>query len=272
MRFPSNLKRKGKIYPGKERRKQPKYFTYNSTIDSLVYPENYKYEFPIQPKMWLDFNKDSLVLDSNGKIKEVKDFLDSSIIATQYTESDRPVYNETNNYIDFTSGTYLDLNLDFIINSDHYTLAVLSDSDSTLDVVYGAVNGNNGSDSPHIGFRGIDNYRIDYWGKNFRPATTRFNTGEFNLVSWEWINNTSKEVRCNGEIEDNTTDAGSITGVSGGGRLGDQVVGNTSLFKIKEIIFLTGSEISLDNKEKLEGYLAKKYNLTSKLPDGHTYK
>jgi hypothetical protein len=37
------------------------------------------------------------------------------------------------------------------------------------------------------------------------------------------------------------------------------------------VLFVSGSEIPTEDREKIEGYLAWKWGINSKLPSGHTY-
>jgi hypothetical protein len=239
-----------------------------------VYPSVYKFSDYIDISIlesWYDFTDTSTITTDSFGVTQVEDKSNNSYTATQTVDSHKAPYD--GNVISFTENKFLDLNLDYIANQNHFCIAVLKQTDY-LDCVYGAVLGNSGSNSPHIGFKGGNppsSYRIDIWGNNFRPSVVNFDFSNYNIVVWEWIDGNSRKVKCNGYLEGSTTTNKSIGLPDGGGRLGSDVVGNTSNFDIREIIFVTGSEVTNDNEEKLEYILALKHGLINQFNPNHPY-
>jgi hypothetical protein len=240
----------------------------------MIYPTRYKIEDYIDSSIlesWYDFTDSSTVTTDSYGVNQVEDKSDNNYTATQTVNSNKALYD--GNALSFAENKFLDLNLDYIANQNHFCIAVLKQTDY-LDGVYGAVNVNSGSNSPLIGFKGGNppsSYRIEFWGNNFRPNVVNFNFSNYNIVVWEWLDSTSRSVKCNGYLEGSTTTNESIGLPDGGGRLGSNVVGKTSNFDIKEIIFVTGSEVTNDNVEKLEYILALKHGLINQFNPDHPY-
>jgi len=163
----------------------------------------------------------------------------------------------------------LSVNLDFLANVSHSAFIVTKPT--VFQNLYGAANGSAGANSLHVGFNGTS-YRMNYWSNDYGPArTANFVAGSANIMNYIWTSGTSKQILANGKSEGTNASAGVIGTMSGGGRIGSVVGQGFFGGDIAEIIILTGS-VSAADREKLEGYLAHKWGLTTNLASAHPYK
>lgn len=105
----------------------------------------------------------------------------------------------------------------------------------------------------------------------YPPIGNEYIMGEHNLISFRWLTGVGKEAFANGFSQGSNTSAGSISPMRNGGRILCVVTHGCMQANIKEIIFVTGSNISSDTDERLTGYLAHKWAIQDKLPTNHPY-
>lgn len=184
-----------------------------------------------------------------------------------------PTYS--NNAVYFNGvDRYLNVDLDFLAGVSHAAFIVLQNNNYVN--IYGAAEEGAGANSLHVGFIDMYTYRMNYWGNDWNPAiTSHYRYGATNILNYIWISGDTKQIYANGgyEWDSGTGTAGVVGTMAGGGRIGS-VVGQGFLdAMIQEIILYTGDSNVLDaNRQKIEGYLASKYGLTSLLPDTNPYK
>ena len=122
--------------------------------------------------------------------------------------------------------------------------------------IYGAVTGGYGSDSLHVGFYSNTSLLMNYWGNDFNPTIVN-KTNDYNLLAFKWLPGTGKSASINYVNSPSTTsDAGPIGTMSGGGAIGNVVRNFEIPYEgyIKEIIFLTGSNITDANIKTINDY------------------
>jgi len=227
--------------------------------------------------LWLDADDASTI--TGATVSTWQDKSGNSRDATQGTAANQPTdtaagmngkhvltFDGSTDYMNFGTG------LDFLAGVSHSAFIVTKMTGSAD--IYGAANGSAGSSSLHVGFSSLTNYRMNYWGNDFGTATTaNFHSGEGNVVNYVWIPGGTKQILANGSVEGTSgaTHAGTITAMSGGGRISNVVGHGYYGGYIAEIIMITGA-VTLEERETIEGYLAHKWGLEAYLPAAHPYK
>ncbi len=164
----------------------------------------------------------------------------------------------------------LNVDLDFMAGVNHSAFIVTKPT--IYSNIYGAANGSAGANSLHVGFANATTYRINYWGNDYGPAVTaNFVAGSANLMNYIWTSGTNKQIMANGKSEASASTTGVIGTMSGGGRIGRAVGQSFFGGDIAEFIAVTGN-VSAADRQKMEGYLAHKWGLTTQLDAAHTYK
>lgn len=168
-----------------------------------------------------------------------------------------------------TSG-YFNVDLDSLSGVSHSSFMVTKTT--TFTDIYGAAGSSSGANSLHVGFFNAASYRMNYWGNDYSTAlTANFKPTEANLLNFVWTSGTSKQILANGSSEGIRTSAGTIGTMSGGGRIGRVVNHGYYGGDIAEFIIVTGV-VSLTDRQKMEGYLAHKWDLEANIPIGHPHK
>jgi hypothetical protein len=170
----------------------------------------------------------------------------------------------------FDGSSHFNLDLNFLAGASHSAFVVLEATNYVN--IYGAADPGRGGNSFHAGFTNANNYRLNFWGNDYQPSFRSFNRGRTNMVNWEWINNTSKSIYANGNLEGTINQRGQIGTMSGGGRIGNVVRQGIFQGRIKEIIILLNNDITTENRNKIEGYLAWKWGFVDTLPNNHPFK
>lgn len=164
------------------------------------------------------------------------------------------------------------LNLDFLAGQDHQSFIVLRNYNFTN--IYGALGGGVSANSLHIGFQNSTTYRMNFWGNDYAPViSAAYRSNARNIVSFDWQSTTStKTARANGTLEGSTNQYGLIGVMNGGGRIGNVVGQGFLQADLCEIVFLLNANITLLNRQRMEGYLAHKWGLVENLPANHPFK
>ncbi len=250
----------------------------NAGADQTVYMGASTPWLPSQlnPQAWYDADDSTTVIQSGGVVSEWRDKTSNNRHATQSSVGNRPtvVANAMNtlNVINLNgSNQFLNLNLDYLAGVSHSAFIVTRAT--SYNNIYGAANGSAGASSLHVGFYSSSYYRMNYWGDDWNGAIgSQFNLSGGNVLNFVWQPTVSKEIFANGSSQGSTTNAGTIASLSlaGGGRIGNIVGQGYYGGDIAEMVFITGT-VSQANRQNMEGYLAHKWGLKSRLPSGHPY-
>jgi hypothetical protein len=239
----------------------------------------------ISTALWLDAADASTITESGGAVSQWDDKSGNSRHAVQATANDQPVYTASsliNNKpaIDFTTNRVTTLvtptipNNTIASNLPIFVLGVFYNrySASTFQSPIGARQGGGswwtflrpiGGTDIEIGFHG----GAPYWSGDY-------STNQSALISWSVDSTSTLNTHLNGVLIQNASIGAFTTQLDspltiGAGSTAQATEDYEGL--IGEIIFLT-SEISVSNRQKLEGYLARKWGLTANLPSDHPYK
>lgn len=237
----------------------------------------------INTQLWLDASDSSTVIDelSSVFVSQWNDLSGNDRHASQADQSLMPAYQSSLETLSFVGGDFLALDLDFLANSDHSAFIVIETTGPFRSNIYGAVDTSEpASHRLHVGFSdgsyGLGgDYQINNWGDDARfTPTSVFRSNDVNLLQYEWLIGTQKSVFANGHLEGSVASAGGIETMSGGGRL----IGAFDSFydrmnaDVYEVIFITDSNLTTENYDRITGYLAHKWGLEGELPIGHPYK
>jgi prepilin-type N-terminal cleavage/methylation domain-containing protein len=229
----------------------------------------------IATNLWLDAAATSSLTFPTLSVTGVQTWFDKSGNNRSASQSDvdsMPVITDGGLLFDGVDD-FFEVDLDFLAGTDHqsYIVADVLGSHSNF---YGATRGDQGNESLHVGFENASTYRVNFWSDDYWPSvTSNYNSGvsAINLLSYKWEAGVGKEVFANGYSEGSNTSAGNIGTMSDGGRILCVVSQGCMNVIIYEMIFVTGSNITTDNDERITGYLAHKWGLESKLPGTHPY-
>lgn len=228
----------------------------------------------ISTALWLDAADSSTITESGGAVSVWADKSGNGRDASQTTSASQPAYGTQtvngHNVVTFDgSDDCFDVDLDFLADKSHSAFFVTLARNYV--VFYGAANGNQGSNSLHIGFDG-GNYEVSYWGSGFEVSIgAAFVHDEVNALNFVWDNNTGRRVWANGHLEGSTSLTGIIGVMSGGGRIADVCGKPVYSGDIAEVVFYEGV-LPDAVRQKTEGYLAHKWGLEANLPADHPYK
>lgn len=217
-----------------------------------------KYQFDFQVQLWLDAS-DASTVDLNGN--SVSAWRDKSVYkrhATQSNAAAQPLYSYSS--LQFNGNHFFNVDLDFLAGTSHSSFTVIQNT--TYTNIYGAATGGLSANSLHIGFFNASQYRMNYWGNDYYPPiSANYKVGQYNLINFDWINNSSKTARANRSVEGTLNQQGTIGTMAGGGRILNVVGQGIMTCNIKEMIFITGSTVTEENRAKIANYLTTKWGL-----------
>lgn len=228
----------------------------------------------ITTQLWLDAD-DAGTITLNAGLFQWADKSGNSRHATQGTASAQPSLTSAalggRDVLTFdATDDLLAVDLDFLAGVSHSAFIVTKTT--TYSNIYGAATQNSGANSLHVGFRDAGSYRMNYWANDWYPGiASPFVANEANLLNFVWTNNTSKQIYANAVSQGVSNQQGTIGTMAGGGRIGRTTNHPFYGGDIAEIVMITGAVDPAD-KERMEGYLAHKWGLQNKLPEGHAYK
>lgn len=227
----------------------------------------------LSTQLWLDqadASSISQVSHNNTRITQWNDKSGNERHATQVNTGLQPVISGGGVFFDGVDD-FLNVDLDFLAGTDHQ--AYIVDSISNFSNFYGATTGGSSSQSLHVGFQNNSRFRVNFWGNDYNPNIgSEYIFGEQNLLSFQWLTGVGKSVYANGSLQGSNGSAGLINVMRDGGRILCVVGQGCMQANIKEIIFVTDSDITVDTDARLTGYLAHKWSIEDKLPTGHPYK
>jgi ribosomal protein L13E len=209
----------------------------------------------------------TITMDSSNKVSEWRDRSGNNRHATQTTESLKPTYISNGSV--YFSGSYFNVNLDWLANSSH--MAFIVTKNLNYAYIYGAkTNSGNNNNKLHVGFASSTSFGVNYWNDGHTPtiSNTSYLDIGYNLLSFKWMQGSNRSAFSNGiQNGTNSATAPAIGLPSGGGIIGSAIVGTIANYNgfIKEIIFLTNTNITDSNINTINSYLMTKYNLNTNL-------
>ena len=218
--------------------------------------------------LWLDAADASTITHSSNAVSQWSDKSGNSNHATQGTAANQPTLVSDRIEFDGTNDYLLGSN--FVLENAHSIFAVAkSDSNGyrrllngNTDQYYYFGNGNGSNDFATF-------YGNGTWtdANTNSPASNVSNTSLLGVIS----NGTNATPFFNGTAL--STKSSNMGGNAPAGLLIGKYVGDLQYWdgEIAEIIIIN-SDLSTIDREKVEGYLAHKWGLTSSLPSSHTYK
>lgn len=225
----------------------------------------------INPFIWLDPNDDSkITLDSNNCFSRINDKLGSINNFVQNTASLRPLAGEFNNKrilvfdgIDDFIRTEVQVN--FGSNVDFYFVVKYSNSNriGLFDSAPG---------SPYV----LRNYGINTfeWWPNSPSLNINSAINEFEIIlfRYQFINNQrSIAISLNGNAL-NTASSSSTSSAAWKFLTIGSINTNAAMFNGAVASFILAPNLNASDTDKMFGYLAHNFQLTSKLPSNHPYK
>ena len=238
----------------------------------------------ISTSLWLDAADVSTITLNSTTVSQWNDKSGNSRNASQATVIQQPTYtsNSQNGYgiISFDgSNDNLDISSTTLITNGNSNFGVFVAYKPKTATGYGAVlaNYSAGNFELLIGSQSVAAY-LAPWGV--------YNNGSLDLDSDNYTQNAKTFISCvrtggsvvgytNGTTKNTVANSASVyTGANAASvwSLGANT-GNTeaSLMDLYELIVINGT-VSTDTRQKIEGYLAHKWGLTSSLPNDHPYK
>jgi hypothetical protein len=235
----------------------------------------------ITTALWLDASDSTTLTTVSGSISEWRDKSGNSRNAVQSTDNYRPSTSTLNNLTILTFDG---------INDNMNIPTTILQSQSKPNIFYVFVPNNNNSNnaySPEITFNSTNNgdngsfhyvksnllgasypmYTAGGWG-NYENAGSGYVYGSAEMISFITLTSTYNVYR-NGILEGSSY-AGNVLSYSTGLQLAQQQGSRTSGISFAEIVLVFGD--SNDTYQRIEGYLAWKWGLVSKLPTTHPYK
>jgi len=236
----------------------------------------------ITTDVWLDASSiDNFDLASPNKISQWYDLSGNNRHAQQFTDSSRPIYDSTNKCVTF-DGTN-----DGLVVSNYYVsnrtldskvsffLVIQTPIDSTYRTVFSS-DGNVGGYQRGIGLfnsntiymaGGADSNNI----QNTSNPTGYFILGAIYNYGSNYFLDLNGTLTARGSSETNATVTTSVLSIGFGYPV--TTTGDSQNFQgnISEFVATTGN-ISLQTRQKIEGYLAHKWNTKAYLPSDHPYK
>ena len=236
----------------------------------------------ISTLLWLDYNdQTTFTLDPNGYVSKVSDKSGNGYDFTSYSGSTLEIKNNEQNgksVLRFENNTdyFNGRSVNFSTNTRHKWFFVLKtrNIDNNLDN-WVTVTGNIGGQTRQLilmGLSGQGEFRGKWYVHNDSNLTTSSSNiiDEWNILSVEWDEpNAQASTWLNGELFDNKKNVpNAILGANMNVRFNKyQKTGDSDW---GEAIF--AENVTNENSQKIEGYLAHKWGLQHKLPQTHPYK
>ena len=216
----------------------------------------------IDTALWLDAADASTITESGGAVSQWDDKSGNQNDAAQATAGNRPTYDALNQSVTFNTTLTLSFASQIFAGA------------SSASIVLLAQNINGGNDY-WGGFPNGDNYYVFSNGQIYSsfcaPINSRTNTNygsQLLLPTIIGIDHTGSShlyYRNGGSIGAPQSIVFQVPATN------QQVLGGKGDYIIYEVV-ATNGQLSMSNRQKIEGYLAHKWGLTANLPAGHPYK
>jgi hypothetical protein len=233
----------------------------------------------IATALWLDAADETTIQTVSGTVNQWNDKSGNSRNAAQGANRPALTVNALNgkNAVTFDgTSNLLTINSSFLATANLLIICVAKENNGGFGGIITSKSGGSTDGSPALNITASRLYEIDPGVGNGDPAFTLSSTTTgtvWRLIAGQILSSTSTLIAIDGTTE--ATSSNTITfantdstTVLGKYRVGDN---NFGAFDLAEIIVLTSGS-TLDNRQKLEGYLAHKWGLTANLPANHPYK
>jgi len=233
----------------------------------------------ISTVLWLDANDSATITQSSGAVSQWNDKSGNGRNFTQSTSANRPTYASTglNNKptLEFGADDFMELTSGLI--SQLYTIVCVANASSlsTNSVLFAGGSKVNSNPRQQLD---RDNTTLRVINRNDGGTITDATQGT--ITSAAYIQTGTQSSTLAGvSLNGNTlTTAAAVTGTTsitvytiGALFPGSSTAGAFHNGDISEIVYVAG-EPSTSTRQRIEGYLAWKWGLTSNLPAGHPYK
>lgn len=234
--------------------------------------------------LWLDADDSSTITQANKEVSQWNDKSGNGYHVSQATQANRPLTNQPSiitfnfrNHIAFntTAKRLLNTAWSFTLTSQHIFIVfsqttngrMFSQSNSGVDTGTGMYVSSHTASATSIGsFLGSTTLRA---GVTIATANNQVNLFESRHDGTTLFNsiNANTEVSFAQALNATTTRMGLNVALNA-----SNGVGNGGVRNIGEILIFNNTSLSTDDREKVQGYLAWKWNLISLLPSAHPYK
>lgn len=217
----------------------------------------------VSTTLWLDATDESTITESGGAVSTWADKSGNGNDVTQGTGSNQPTTGADiggNNALDFDGGDHLNALYGKTLSAPN-TIFVVHSYDSGFYFVSSGVGGDG-----KVNGMWVAGGKYSMWAGVQLDSTTSASTA--NTTHMGLFNGVNSEIYINGELE-GTGNVGTQTpnSIGVGARAGSLGFNG----RIGEVLVIN-SELSESDRQKVEGYLAWKWNNTANLPVGHPYK
>jgi len=229
----------------------------------------------ISTDLWLDAQDQESVVLASGVISQWNDKSGNNYDMVQANAADRPTYNGSTSIL-FDTTDYMSVAAQMPGTDDDFMFAIVIDADASVDSnprYFGTVDSGK---NIQFGYQSSDFYFTRAGNVTYTTPSSYTTEGTTNIVL-HTASSSSYAIRINGSDGNagansqpptaNSLIANDTTMISAGYQ--------PNTFKttgdIFEIIYI-GDSVSLSDQQKIEGYLAHKWGLTSNLPVDHPYK
>ena len=229
----------------------------------------------ISTLMWLDASDTDTITESSGSVSQWDDKSGNDNHVTQSTSADQPTTgtNTINNLnvINFDSSNSEFMNIDgnIFVNTDYEILAVVKKNSADRGYLFGGETAEFGKNL-HFGWREDDLLRTSHYGNDLDGSVDGYIADGVGIISTKFDLDGDKCLAQNGseiaciETQYPLTEYLNAT-------IGRYTSLNYLNADVCEILVIDRL-LTTNDRQKLEGYLAHKWGLTSNLPVNHPYK
>lgn len=224
--------------------------------------------------MWLDASDSSTITDSSGAVSQWDDKSGNNRHVLELSTAQDPITGTKTindlNVIDFVSNDVLQTSATATwLNSTKFHFIAVLDHDAS-GMYAGTSTGSGSNKTLHIGQNGSSWYH----GHFSNDGSVSHSLDATPMLAINSFNNTGIEIFKNGTSLGTHSSPSSSLSTDGKFSIGrPTTIGNLGSYDgtIAEVICITG-DLSTEDRQKIEGYLAHKWGLESNLPAGHPYK
>jgi hypothetical protein len=219
--------------------------------------------------LWLDAGDGgSITMDQNNRVRNWGDKSGRGNTLTQMTIANRPRYvKEAQAGIEFNEGIFLDIPNAYGMVSGTFTIFVVEkrkrDGYGWFMIGQGGGYGQN----MHLGYRAPNVGSMAFWANDTDFSLPAFQGSSEPTRIWTFVKPAGqKQVFINGnQVAAGRGSSDRLYGWNGAS-LGKHYQG------IVYEVLIFNTDLSLDRRQKIEGYLANKWGLSMNLPESHPYK
>lgn len=242
----------------------------------------------ISTALWLDADAADTLILASGKVTEWQDRSGNGRHFTQGNDAQRPLFEDldglpavcfypsTNSSTSYTGTISLSLAVNLLSAYAYHAFIVCGGSLTENANGYLLSGTTGGTSYASMRQSALHHRNTTDRMLTYSPAPDWTDRAR-NILQGSWNSSTSRTARINGDGAGSDTSSSNALGTSGTTFLGLQRVpsGSTAAQtwrgSVQELILIYGS-LTSDIRDKIEGYLAHKWDLAAKLPVGHPYK